>query len=255
MAISSTDRKLHKVLMDAAIGALNDMFSYILRQKIQAGAIVVFHPFGRDLEFKPHIHVLATERGFDKKGKFVPKQFIHARAMRKTWQYHVLTKLKAKLPKTRENSKLIHSLFQLYDGFYVYLPEKSRIRSKKEIAKYVARYVRHPAIANYRLAGYDGEYVTFRYKDSEGVIHYKTMKVFDFIQALIQHIPDPQFKMIRHYGAYCRKWKRIFVNNIALRSITQTKLYDFRKNGINICPVCGHEMELIEFRKKGPLKS
>jgi len=45
---------LWKVLMDAAITAVNDMLSYCLRRDVMAGVIVVLHPFSRDLSFKPH---------------------------------------------------------------------------------------------------------------------------------------------------------------------------------------------------------
>ncbi|MEA2074602.1 MAG: transposase [Euryarchaeota archaeon] len=48
------------------------------------------------------------------------------------------------------------------EGFYVHAPEESRITSRHRIARYVARYVRHPAIANSRICGYNGREVTLR---------------------------------------------------------------------------------------------
>ena len=70
-------------------------------------------------------------------------------AMRKTWQYQVLTSFKAALPKDAVYSVLIDRFFKKYrKGFYVYLPKEARITNKKRIAKYVARYIRHPAVAN-----------------------------------------------------------------------------------------------------------
>lgn len=128
-------RELHRVLMDAAIKAINDVYSHFLRRKILAGAIVVLHPFSRDLSFKSHIHVLVTEGGFDARGDFIPKRFIPARALRKTWQYQVLTRFKKALPETHEISKLIDYLFKKYDGFYVYVPEETRITSKRQMAR------------------------------------------------------------------------------------------------------------------------
>jgi len=73
-------RRVLKVYMDAAIIAINDTLSYFLRKDVMAGVVVVLHPFSRDLGFKPHLHILVTEGGFDKKGRFVPKSFIPARA-------------------------------------------------------------------------------------------------------------------------------------------------------------------------------
>jgi len=249
-------RELLKVYMDAAIAAINDTLSYFLRRDIKAGVVVVLHPFSRDLSFKPHLHVLVTEGGFDKRGRFVPKRFIPAKAIRKTWQYQVLTRFKQVLPKTKSYSVFIDSLFKRYpEGFYVRLPKESRITSKRMIGRYVARYVRHPAIANTRICGYDGCSVTFWYKDNDGVKHVVAMGVFQFIEALIQHIPDRQFKMIRYYGAYARKWKSQFRFYLQ-ESITQSKLSDFpKKSGVR-CPVCNNFMEFVMYWKKGPpLKS
>jgi hypothetical protein len=228
-------RELHKVYMDAAIQAINDTLSYCLRRDVIAGAIVVFHPFSNDLSFKPHIHALVTEGGFDKRGKFVPKKYIPARAMRKTWQYQVLTRFKKVLPESKEMSMFIDSLFKKYDGFYAYLPKESRITSKRQIAKYVGRYVRHPAIANSRICGYDGENVTFWYVDNEDKKHYRTMKVFD-------------------YGAYCRKWKRKYAFYLMQGSITQWNLDDSYEKRVQTCPVCGSQMEFLMYQKKGPPK-
>ncbi len=70
---------------------------------------------------------------------------------------------KKALPDTKENAKFIDRLLDYPNGFYAHLPKESRIKSKRDVSKYVGRYVRHPAIANYRLYGYDGEKVTFWY--------------------------------------------------------------------------------------------
>jgi len=245
-------RVLHKVLMDSAIQALNDTMSYCLRKQVLVGAIVVLHPFSRDLSFKPHIHVLVTEGGFDGKGNFVHKRFIPARPLRMTWQYQVLTKFKKALPKTREIARLIDYLFKRYDGFYAYLPEESRIVTKRDIARYVARYVRHPAIANTRICGYDGKTVSFWYKDNKEVKHYRTMEVLGFISALVQHVPDRQFKMIRYYGSYCRKWKKKYAHYAGQRSIAQTTLMKFSGERVQRCPFCGDKMKFVLYWPKGP---
>jgi len=66
------NRFLQKVLMDAAIAAINDTFSYKHRTgRLTAGAIVVLHPFSKSMCFNSHLHVLVTEGGFDKCGRFV----------------------------------------------------------------------------------------------------------------------------------------------------------------------------------------
>jgi Putative transposase/Transposase zinc-binding domain len=250
------NRSFWKVVMDAAIRTINNVLSRYTHQDLIAGAIVVLHPFGKDLKFQPHIHVLLTEGGFDKKGQFVHEYFFPAKAMRKVWQYEVLTALKSELEDTYENRMLIDYLFKRYNnGFYVWLPKESRIKSNREVGKYVGRYVRHPAIANYRLASYDGKKVKFWYDDRDGKRHWITMEVDEFIGALLRHIPDKQFKMIRYYGAYCRKWIGKYRKLRGLSSITQRCVDDSRGGRKFRCPKCGAIMEIIHYREKGPPRS
>ncbi len=245
-------RNLWKVMMDSAIDCLNSVLSHKQHNDIQVGAIIVLHPFSRDLSFKPHLHLLITEGGFHK-NHWVHDYFFPHEAMRKTWQYNLLTNLKKHLPNKREYSELIHGLFKKYrNGFYVHLPEKGRIVHKRDIAKYVGRYVRHPAIANSRIDGYDGKNVYYWYKDNEDVKHNCEMPVMDFIRSLIQHIPEPQFKMIRHYGAYSRRLKKKYRRILGQRSITCPKLEKFDGSRSVHCPKCGELMEFVLFMKKSP---
>lgn len=246
------NRDTWKVTMDSAIIAINDTLSHFLHKDVLAGAIVVFHPFGRDLEFKPHLHILMTEGGFDRRGNFIPKDFIPGRAMRKTWQYQLLTNLKKVFPQTNDYFRFIDSLFKEYpEGFYAWVPKESRITSNRITARYVGRYVRHPAIANSRISAYDGKNVTFWYKDNEDKIHYRTMSVDEFILSIIQHIPESQFKMIRYYGAYCRKWKRRYSHYLKQGSITQSILEQFESKKELCCPKCGSKLK-FDFKLDRP---
>jgi len=192
------NKSVLKAFMDSGIKAINQTLSYVQREDLLGGAIVVLHPYGKDMEFKPHLHVLIVEGGFDKSGRFIRKKFIPFEAMRKTWQYHVLTALKRVLPRSRKYRRLIDACFKKYkNGFVIHMPEESRIRSRRTIAQYIGRYVRHPAIANTRISEYDGRNVTFWYFDrKKGVKAFITVSVEEFIRRIIQHIPERQFKMI-----------------------------------------------------------
>jgi hypothetical protein len=257
--IVRNNRFLHKILMDAAIAAINDTISYKHRNgRLTAGAIVVLHPFSKSMGFNSHLHILVTEGGFDRRGRFVHQKIIPFKSMRRTWQYQVLTRFKAALPKNRANSMLIHQLFENHpEGFVVYLPKEARITNKQKIARYVARYIRHPAVANTRLHRYDGKEVTFWYEDREGKRHFVTMKVREFIKALIQHIPDRNFKMIRHYGAYSRRTKRKHSGYLQ-RSLRQATFEDFitkMKKWAPKCPNCGRKMTLVWYEKGPPVEN
>ena len=242
------DWKMCKVYMDAAIAAFQDYFSKILHRDINVGVIVVFHPFGKDMKFQPHLHILLTEGGYDTKGRFVKCEFVPADGFRKKWQYHVLRAFQANgLPNT-----LASQMYKQYPkGFYIWLHSRGRINNPKIISRYVGRYVRHPAIANSRIDSFDGKNVKFHYVNNENTQVNVTMTVDQFITALIQHIPPKQFKMIRYYGAYARKSKRKY-STATHSSITQLNLYDFGLKRTKHCPFCHTELEFVWYLKKPP---
>lgn len=242
------DWKWLKSYMDSAIKAFNDFFSYVLHQDIKVGVIVILHPFGKDMKFQPHLHLLVTEGGFNAKSEFIKCEFIPADKFRKKWQYEVLKSFQALgLP-----NAVAGELYRKYsNGFYVWLHKRGTIKHPKIIAKYVGRYVRHPAIANSRIDYFDGKIVKFHYINNEDERKEVVMFVEQFITALIQHIPPPQFKMIRYYGAYARRTKGRYGAK-ARSSIKQLNLYHFGLERTKYCPFCHNELEFVWYCKKPP---
>ena len=66
----------------------------------------------------------------------------------------------------------------------------------------IGRYIRHSAISNTRIIGYDGEQVTFYYKERDDTRKDVTLPVLEFIHGVMRHIPPKQFKMVRYFGLY-----------------------------------------------------
>jgi hypothetical protein len=116
---------------------------------------------------------------------------------------------------------------------------------------------KHRNVANTRLHRYNEKSVTFWYKDREGERHFVTMEVREFIKALIQHIPDRQFKMIRYYGAYSRRTKGNY-SGYSQRSIRQTTFEDFTtevNKWVPECPICGRKMTFVCYEKGPPIEN
>ena len=248
------NRALWKTYMDSAIETCNDYFPKIMKNHlIRPGCIVVLHPFGKDMKFQPHLHVIATEGGF-LGNDFVPKKFFPARQFAKCWQYHVSKNLQqAGMP-----NSLFSELYKKYDGFYVWIHKNGTIYDPKDIAKYLGRYVRHPAIANSRILEFDEKTVKFYYndvRDNGTTRHEVTMEINEFISALIQHIPDRQFKMIRYYGVYARRAKKTFYKSSLQSSIASTVQDTLYMTGWKfkpMCPHCGGFLCFIGFQKIPP---
>ena len=71
---------------------------------------------------------------------------------------------------------------------------------------YVSRYTHRIAIANSRLVAFDGERVTFKWKDyrAKGDARYKlmTLDADEFIRRFLIHVLPDGFHRIRHYGLF-----------------------------------------------------
>ncbi len=75
----------------------------------------------------------------------------------------------------------------------------------KTVVKYIGRYLGRPVIAASRIDNYDGDSVTFHYNRHEDERYVQeSIPVMEFIQRLIQHIPQKHYKMIRYGGIYAR---------------------------------------------------
>lgn len=249
------NRLLLKELMDCCIKAVEKTMRNKMGRNVKPGIVAVLHTYGKDLKFNPHVHCLVTEGGAKINGEWVDVTFFPFELLRKYWQYAVLKMLKRKLPKTKESKQFIDSLFTKHSkGFYVRATD--RIKSKEEIVRYIGRYIRHPAIAESRIDSYDGEKVTFHYIDNDDAKHFVTMTVEEFIAAVIGHIPDRHFKVIRYYGIYARQDRKNYKKVMSLASgygsIIQTTLPDYLHKLTPRCDKCNNLMEFVCYEPRKP---
>lgn len=200
---------LLKGLMDEAARLITEYFE---ERGMKAGVVAALHTFGSKLEFNPHIHMLVTMGGVTTEGTWENYNYIPFVKLRKQWQTVVLKLIRRVL--SQRAKKQVQPLLQAAyknnaDGFYVNAPKKSRTKLKSLLG-YIGRYMKRGPIALHRIVMYDGEVVAFRYQDKrDGEEKVEELPVFEFIGRLIRHIPDKQFKMIRHYGIYSRRTKKL----------------------------------------------
>lgn len=202
-------RDLLKLLMDEAAKLISGYFKK--KAKVTPGIIAGLHTYGSKVNFNPHVHMLVTMGGITKKGEWKGYDYIPFKMLRKQWQTVVLKFIRRNLTKQekkRVQSRLQRAFSENGEGFYVYAP-KQRGKIKEQL-RYIGRYIRRPAIGINRIEAYDGQMVTFKYIDkTDGKEKHETVTVEEFMSRLIRHIPDEQFKTIRHYGVYSRRIKTL----------------------------------------------
>lgn len=174
--------------------------------------------------------------------------------LRKRWQATILDLLHKNLGDSFYRLKSY--LFKKYpDGFYVYSKSNMESNSSKAI-EYIIRYTGRPAMAQSRIVDYDGEFVTFyydRHEDNQRVT--EKVHAYDFIKRLIIHIPEEQFKMIRYYGLYAKKYihsSKLYLLDNALQRSFRKQYSHWRARillAFGVDPLrcsCGHTMELVD---------
>jgi len=71
------------------------------------------------------------------------------------------------------------------------------------LAKYLAEYVASPPISNKRISQYDGDNVTYHYKDHKSKQRKtETVSAETFIGRMIQHLLPKGFQRIRYCLVY-----------------------------------------------------
>jgi len=130
---------------------------------------------------------------------------------------------------------------------------------------YLSRYTHRVAISNSRLVAFDGERVTFKWKDyrAKGAVQYKpmTLDADEFIRRFLVHVLPDGFHRIRHYGLFANGNR---ADNIAharqLLGVPEPTSHcnegdSADAGGVEAdgktCPCCGGRMVLIETFERG----
>ena len=133
------------------------------------------------------------------------------------------------------------------------------------VLAYLSRYTHRIAIDNSRLVAFDGERVTFRWKDyrAKADARYKlmTLDADEFMRRFLIHVLPDGFHRIRHYGLFANANRDA---NIALArrllgvpDPAPSSADSDRADGghedeeWNICPCCGGRMVIVETFEPG----
>jgi Putative transposase/Transposase zinc-binding domain len=240
---------------------LDDFYSTVRGKALRGGSITVLHTHGRNGQYHPHLHLLATSGGYDaQEERWEHLQYLPYALLRRKWQWHLLTMLRRTL-ETDAINRLVDACFTKYPNGLVTNVQKGQVPSQyQSVARYVARYVVSPPIAVRRIDRYDGQRVTYHYRShrTERVEH-ETVAVDTFIGRMVQHTMPKGFKRIRYYGVQATKTfatvKGVIraalakVEGVVQGAVKIIARLTYRQRYAQstgrdpcICPHCGHEM-------------
>ena len=87
-----------RAFMRCGARCLDAFSSTVKGTTLQGGYITVLHTHGRNGQYHPHLHVLATSGGYDAQAdRWEHLQYVPYALLRRTWQWHLLTTLRQTL--------------------------------------------------------------------------------------------------------------------------------------------------------------
>jgi hypothetical protein len=287
IALALFNRKIvFNLLFESASRALLEFSRSYERLGAQVGFTAVLHTWDQDLNFHPHLHIVATGGGLSPDGsrwisatngfllpvralsKIIRAKFAHA--LENVFQEGTLKGnapcLEGKVQFARFTRKLKRKKWVVYC--------KGLFHGSKKAYDYLSRYTHRVAISNHRLLSLDDHLVTFRARDNRnpGRHRFVTIQAQEFIRRFLLHILPPRFVKIRHFGlmAPCNAKTKLESartliidqgcasgevpperTDIAKESKTwQEMMEDLTGTNLTLCPQCG-KGRLVRFKLSG----
>jgi putative transposase/transposase-like zinc-binding protein len=193
--------------MRCGVTCLDDVLSRVSGTSLKGGYIVVIQTHGRNGQYNPHLHVIATSGGWDAEARqWRHLDYVPYPLLRKKWQWHLLTMLRQTV-KTPEMRRLVDTCYTRYREGFVTNVQKGEVPARyQSLATYLAKYVVSPPISLRRIDRYDGHQVTSHYRSHKSEqVERETVEVYTFIGRMIQHVFPKGFQRIRYYGVQATK--------------------------------------------------
>jgi len=235
------------------------------------GLIIVLHSFGSDIKWNPHLHVIITAGGLNldrKRWVSAPKRYlVPAPLVGTEWKLNVIEAVRKahecnalfrrRLREDRRRRIDIDKLLGHIRKKRWHILIGPSLQSAEKAVRYACRHTKRPVIAEGRIVKFKDGHVTFHFKDYRrgGSHSFKKLPVLVFIDRLVQHLPEKNFRQVRHYGLFSNPKHTEYLGRtrqiLAQRKKRRLKPINWeqrRKAAGNrkplSCPRCAHPMEL-----------
>ena len=136
------------------------------------------------------------------------------------------------------------------NDWYVYA--KPSFGGPEHVLRYLGRYTHRMAISNHRLTAFDGERVSFRWRDYAhgGKQRVMTLDAVNFLCRFFLHVLPKGFVRIRHYGLLSNRFRKQLLPLARTRLAAQGReplpLPPLPNGDLWHCPRCGKAMRIVE---------
>jgi hypothetical protein len=262
--------RLYTCLFQISAATLREVAADPRHLGAEIGVLSMLHTWGQTLVRHPHVHCVVPAGGLSTDhqhwirpkyaGFFLPVKVLSrvfrgkfVEALRHAYARHELDLAGATEPlhDPAQWHAFIDALFET--DWVVYA--KPAFGGASAVLRYLGRYTHRVAISNHRLLAFDGEHVTFRWKDYARGDERRTMTLsaMEFLRRFVQHILPRGFVRIRQSGFLantCRTTRLALARTMlatpaaaaASTDATPTVIPDTATRATWACPRCGAVM-------------
>lgn len=215
---------LYNLLFHASAQTLLEVAANPKHLGAKIGFLSILHTWGQNLTTHPHVHCVIPGGGLslDRERWVSPKYafFLPVKALNRVFRgkfvdglrrayKHDKLQLGGSLETLKEPKNFGAFLRILFRKKWV-VYAKPAFGGASQVLRYLGRYTHRVAISNHRLLAFDGERVTFRWKDYANGNRQRTMTLSaaEFLRRFVQHVLPRGFVRIRQFGLLanrCRK--------------------------------------------------
>jgi len=217
-------RQFYHLLFTATAATLLEIAADPRHLGAEIGVLSILHTWGQNLLAHPHIHCVIPAGGISRDhSRWVhpryPGFFLPVRVLSRVFRGKFIAGLKrlyrhkqlrcagpsAALADEQQFRQLLRRLHR--QDWVVYA--KPAFGGPRQVLRYLGRYTHRVAISNHRLTSFDGERVTFRWKDyaHRSQTRQMTLLAREFLRRFFLHILPKGFVRIRHFGFLANRFR------------------------------------------------
>src|SRR6266568_3057932 len=264
-------RQFYHLLFTATAATLLEIAADPKHLGAEIGILSILHTWGQNLLAHPHIHCVIPAGGISHDhSRWVhpryPGFFLPVKVLSRVFRGKFIAGLKrlyrrkqlrcagpsAALANDKQFRELLRRLHRHDWGVYA----KPAFGGPRQVLRYLGRYTHRLAISNHRLLSFEGERVTFRWKDYAHASQTRpmTLTATEFLRRFFLHVLPKGFVRIRHFGFLAN---RLRVSSLTLcqqllsssspeRAEAGTCQIPSETSGLWYCPRCGAAMIVIQ---------
>jgi hypothetical protein len=217
--------RVYAWLLQASAATLREVAADPRHLGADIGVLSILHTWGQTLVRHPHVHCVVPAGGLSPDhdrwmhpkyaGFFLPVKVLSrifrgkcVEAVRRAYDRKELD-LAGVTEHLRDAAQWHAFVDALFESDWV-VYAKPAFGGASAVLRYLGRYTHRVAISNHRLLAFDGDHVTFSYKDYVQGGQQRTMMLnaMEFLRRFVQHVLPRGFVRIRQFGFLANACRR-----------------------------------------------